>query len=291
MQKPKLREVVKRNNCETMSIQFYSSLLPNKVTVYYILDLTNEKNNFKTSLTHLHKKAKLGDTKSISIIAKIFSHILIKQKLINKSTIITPVAAHQKNSFPKMLSEEISKNTGAQFKTLLTQKYWPSKKIYLKLNKKEKENIIKDTVYCRKKNLKENEIVLIDDCTTTGTVLKTSSEILLKNKAKKVTCIVNIRFANSKQELTKCKLTQTKEDTKFAQKILINSKKMLVSAFIFGFLKLPNKTIEKMLKKCNKKNVLNSIRTFKKTRKITPLQKNKIQFIEYNLQANKIKKT
>lgn len=258
--------------------------------VYYILDLTDKKNTHKSSLTYLHKKAKLGDTKSISTIAKKISNFSIKQKLVNKNTIITPVAAYLKNSFPKMLSQEISQNTGAQFKTLLTQKYWPSKKIYLLLNKKEKENIIKNTVSCNTKNLKEKEIILIDDCTTTGTVLKTSCEILLKNGAKKVTCIVNIRFANSKQELITCKLNQTKKDTQFAQNILINSNKMLVSAFIFGFIKFPNKIIEKMLKKCNKKNVLNSIKTFKKTRQITLLQKAKIQFIESLLQTNKFKK-
>jgi len=270
-----------------MHSQFYSFLLPNKIHVYHILDLKNKKNMPKTSLTYLHKKAKLGDTKSISIIAKKISNILIKQKLINKNTIITPVAAHQKNSFPKMLSQEVSQNTGIQFKTLLIQKYWPSKKMYLLLNKKEKETIIKNTVSCSVKNLKEKEIILIDDCTTTGTVLKTSCEILLKNGAKKVTCIVNIRFANSKQELITCKLTQTKKDLQFAQNILRKSKKMLVSAFIFGFIKLPNKTIEKMLKKCNKKNVLKSIKTFKETRKINSLQKAKIQFVENILQTNK----
>ena len=109
------------------------------------------------------------------------------------NSIIIPVPLHKKRkkwrgfNQSEIIAKKLVKNfqlkNNLDTKNLIRIKH---KKAQVKLSKKEREKNIKDCFFWIGKNLKNKNIILIDDVTTTGSTLNECAKVLKNNGAKEV---------------------------------------------------------------------------------------------------------
>jgi len=168
--------------------------------VYY-LEIANIK-TYKTNhkIVTDFSKAKLGDLKAIQKYAfKMATMIKKKIDIEDIALVANNPSAIRKNT-AYCIAEEIAQIIDKPFKKILYLSKIPTNKYYTKMTVNEKKEVMKKTLYFKGPNIKGKNIILIDDCITSGIILKSCIQKLLDNGAKQIHCFVYLNVSTTRNE-------------------------------------------------------------------------------------------
>jgi len=138
------------------------------------------------------KMGKLTDIKSCAeeICLSIKENI---PELNKKDWLITNCPSFMNYNAAKFLTEEISKKIGIEY-ILLNKKSPKTTEFYLDVSDKKKEELLENMLEYKGKDLKNKNVILIDDGLATGSILKKTIELLLSKKVSKIESFVYLKM-------------------------------------------------------------------------------------------------
>lgn len=127
-------------------------------------------------------------------LAKTISNIFIENLDFKDYDFITPVPSHffsdliRGFSTMEHIAKLISEKTNIDYKTIIKRKLFPIK--YKKRMNKEKRFKNKVFKLCEKKIIKDKNILIIDDISTTNSTIKECIDLIAKEKPKRIDALI-----------------------------------------------------------------------------------------------------
>jgi len=193
---------------------------------------------------------KVGDKKTIQKYARAISQA-IKEEVGENAFAITQNPSYFLANAAYLLSNEVSKSLSKPFE-LFFQKPWKMKKYYCKIKTKEREKILDETVSFNGRLNSSKSVVLIDDCVTTGTALRSCIKKLLQKGFKNIYCFTCFNFKDPEEEERLAYIKLDKKGTKFVERIISGKKNFLTGRALTLLLELPRATTNSIIAKASK---------------------------------------